>query len=536
MRSVSILIAALVVSVGVFGCDPQQNSQLPTTGHYQGTLTRVASAKIEKLSVLADVEAEGSNGLKISMTQESGVAILPIHLSAVDSSTSEIQIEDLGKSKVQLTAESACWVSQAKNGVQVCLTPTAIKLSVSQEPGKEIYSLALEHSENAVPMPLETPQAFTVSQAVKRAFSMSFESRIEFQRSAQAKYLAKNAYQNLLPHFSLGTIATVAEMNPYSLVGAIGDLAPFLLPSRWMHAQEQSDLSDAEKYALIVMRADTGVEVEALAYALGRDKEILKAYDDTLLQVDDLQKRVQWREKFGEFPQGTADNLLTTLHSLQSDRATLALNIDEQMAFVAQSLGMINPKGVSGLTLEADSLPIEQASPLNDEQIWQPASSGSFELKQMDSLIAAAQQVKDATLFEWIDPSGDPTAALGFGMGSALEIKSSQLEQVKVSREQVQAILLQKVTQSVLEYNHALEQYAQSKQDLDLQNKRVLSTLDQLRLSNDVNLIDLATVFQDRMRAQILLSSAHAAFRIHRAKIDRLLLKGLYSSAGSSAN
>jgi hypothetical protein len=300
-----------------------------------------------------------------------------------------------------------------------------------------------------------------------------------------------------------------------------------------MHAQEQSDLADAEKDALIVMRADTGVEVEAIAYAIGRDREILKAYDDTIEQVSGLQKRIEWREKFGEFPQGTADNLLTTLHALQSDRATLNLNVNEQLAFAAQSLGMINPKGVRDLTLEVDAFPVDQATPLNDEQIWQPAVAKSYELKQMDALIAASQQVKNATPFEWIDPSGDPTAALGFGMGSALEIKSSQLEQVQISRQQVQSILLQKVTQSVLEYNDAIEQFGKAKQDLDLQNKRVLSTLDQLRLSNDVNLIDLATVFQDRMRAQIILSSARAAFRIHRAKLDRLLLQGLYSSVGN---
>ncbi len=530
MRSPSLILIGIVGTLGLLSCDPQQDSKLPNPGYYQGTLIHANSGKIEKLPVMANVELKATHGLKITFDQSGGTGVLPIQVSAIDSNTAQIVIEELGKNSVRLTLESTCWVSHAAGTVEACLTPAAINISVAQQSGNEIYSLMLDHSEKSVALPLEVPQSYTVSQAVQRAFSLSFESRIEFQRSSQAKQLSKNTYQNLLPHFSLGSIATIAEMNPYSLVGTVGDLAPFLLPSRWMHAREQSHLSDAEKDALIVMRADTGVEVEALADALARDKEILKAFDETIATVDGVQKRVEWRERFGDFPLGTANGLLTTLHSLQADRATLALNIDEQLAFVAQSLGMMNPKGVSDMTLESDALPIEQAIPLEDVKIWQPATSVSYELKQMDALIAAARETKGATLFEWVDPSGDPTAALGFGLGSAIEIRSSQLEQARISREQIQAIVLQKVTQAVLEYNHAIDQFKKSKQDLALQESRVQTILDNIRLNNEFNLVDLATVFQDRMRAQMLLSSAQAAFRIHRAKLDRLLLQGFYSS------
>ena len=48
------------------------------------------------------------------------------------------------------------------------------------------------------------------------------------------------------------------------MLGTIGDLVPFLFPSRWFHAKEAREISVVEQNTLALLRADLMPQVEGL--------------------------------------------------------------------------------------------------------------------------------------------------------------------------------------------------------------------------------------------------------------------------------
>src|SRR6185437_16736993 len=97
----------------------------------------------------------------------------------------------------------------------------------------------------------------------------------------------------------------------------ISDLAPFLLPSRWLQASEASDQSRAEQDADRIMRLDMGAQIEGLFYTYDRDRKSLALYQAIRKKYEGIQDDVFKREKAGQLPVGSADNVSAVLEELE---------------------------------------------------------------------------------------------------------------------------------------------------------------------------------------------------------------------------
>src|ERR1017187_7497972 len=152
-------------------------------------------------------------------------------------------------------------------------------------------------------------EEFSVDELFNKSISESFDTRVEFEHVEQARLLAKNAYLRLTPHITLTSVLSIISLNAASMIGSIGDLAPFLLPNRWLLAKESSHRSNAEQYAHIAIRADAGTVVEGLAIMVLRDQEILaklQAYSGAVTAIRD---EIKFREVLGQLQTGSSDDI-----------------------------------------------------------------------------------------------------------------------------------------------------------------------------------------------------------------------------------
>ena len=139
---------------------------------------------------------------------------------------------------------------------------------------------------------METPRAYSVQEVLQLGKNESFTSQIQFEASVKSHLDSATAYADLLPRFSLGDVMTLATatITPTVIIGLIGDLAPFLIPSNWMKAQGAHWQSNADYYAWLLMRANSGTIAEGMAYAYLRDKtelESIKTYEQPITQIRD---------------------------------------------------------------------------------------------------------------------------------------------------------------------------------------------------------------------------------------------------------
>ena len=529
MKLPLVMIGALALC----GCNA---INLPQAGHYEGNIIHLEAGRLEKLPVRAEL-TDSVTDIKLDLAHLDRSAYSKVSLHKTSSNEIQLNVTELQPDSITLKRDKDCYTSSDRFQVKLCLAQTEILIEVSNLSGKTgapLYSLTLDYfpTENAVAP--EQPKALTLTEAMHQAFTMNFSTRIEFERTQQARSLAKNAYLNLIPHLSLGSAMAVAQLNPYGIIAVIGDLAPFLLPSRWLHAKQEAELSKAQRDALTLMRGDTGVQVEAFAYALARDTKISAAYKQMRQEFIGLKTQVQWREHLGDFPRGSADNLESTIRYLRADSDAIDLGIEEQKAYVGQTLGLINPKAVLDVALEEELLPVEKAVALDEKDFFSTVLDRAFELRQLEYVMAAAKTAKSATYFEWLDPSGDPTAGLGAGLFAGVAVKDSDVKQLTIAHQQIQSILLQKTSNTIGDYNESIEDFSNMSAVLKLKETHIQEVQDLLKFSRDVSLLDLVTAMQDRLLAQVNVESARVTFRMNRAKLDRLMLQGFYSQLATT--
>ena len=97
----------------------------------------------------------------------------------------------------------------------------------------------------------------------------------------------------------------------------------------------------------------------------------------------------------------------------------------------------------------------------------------SVELRQMDALIEMSKWNRKASYFNWLDPSGDWTGGIGFGLGDYLAIGRSQQQEVQIKREQVRSILMEKTTVTLDDAKQTLQAYGLASDGADIQARRI---------------------------------------------------------------
>jgi hypothetical protein len=429
------------------------------------------------------------------------------------------------------TDSKDCWDAKDRS-VHICASSDGIISDIRQRDGEgdELWGIHLQYAPVQTPPQYETPKSFSLSEAMELSSKMSFDSRIEYEHVLQAKHGAKAAHLNLLPHLNISDVFNNLTPSFGSLAASVGDLAPFLLPTRWLQAKNAAINAQVESDINHLVRLTIQAQVEGLAYALKRDQEIVKHYQYLVGRTQDAHDQVWALEQKSTLPVGAANHLQAVIESMRLDMAALSDVLASDRAALSQSLGLLNPEAVADMTFDSEALPIEQAKPLNEEEEAKLAIERSLELDELDHLIQIAKNQKTGISFNWLDPAGDYTQNLGFNLGEDIQIASSQIHELEVRKEQLQSGISQNLFSYVHSFNTPAQTWGDIASNVALQETRLNQIMTTITPNSGLSTLDIEGILQDYLAAFVRQEQTLAEFRVARAQIDRALFQGAYAA------
>jgi hypothetical protein len=518
----NLLIGATLAIAGS-ACDRQEYP----AGHFEGSLFARTEGGITESPVSFEISRPDHRQGTIEVRDTAGTLLLRLKVERIGARGFSLTLPAPWNRAVPLVDDSGCYVHAGDPRVSFCHSPDKALLEVSDPGGQPVLTLSGDRFGADTPLVMEAPRALTLADAIQTALGRNFGSRIEFEHLLQARAAARAAYLNLLPHLSLSTALSNLPPSATSLFASIGDVAPFLLPDRWLQARAAAHAAQAQADALDLMRADLATTVEGLAYALIRDEEALALYDPLLDRLTTTLPRIMDLESRGQMLTGSALHVRAIIDSLKLDKIGLMSLLQQDRETMAAALGFHNPEGVLDVSLGDEATTIHTAAPV-DAKVLAPIALGrSFELRQIDHLIEAANDSREAVVFNWLDPAGEPGANLGPSLGANLVVARSRVNELMIAREELQAGIAAKVSQAANEWNLALESVGLMDESVSLQAQRLDFVLGEIG-SLQLNTLDIEGVVQDCVATGVRRAALVAGFRVARSKVDRLLLQGHY--------
>jgi hypothetical protein len=509
----------LISVIFVFqGCD----QKIPT-GHFEGNIGRWLGPGFVTEPVGIDILYDHSkkSGVIEIKNQDNEITQI-VQISNIKKHKFDIHINGILNKTVHLKKSGNCYLGESEYSTSFCMNKKSFLFSVSEKDGRDVFQLSADQFLIEKKVDFEDPKTFTFSEAVKTALNRNFDSRLEFERTIQAKQKVYASYLSLLPRFNFGT-AAFNVTNSYSLsvpfvaLASIGDFAPFLLPNRWLQAISGDYLGKSQKIALKLMQANLANQIEGLVYLYERDGklvelsrgvlELLNSFKGTSIDQTGLSHLIQQEEI----------QLVKTETVLKTDRYVLS-----------QSLGFHNPEAVLDITFNKEAPTIESAEYLESDALARLALNRSFELKQVDYMIKSSRYEKHQLWFSWIDPQTDPTKNLGFALIPLFKLESSKIRELQIQREQLQSVIVSKTYEAVAAYNEALVLYPKVKQLFEVASDGLNHLAQNAQKHEAVELDTLEKGIEQYVKQYVEFHSVLSSFKISRSKIDRLRLQGYY--------
>jgi hypothetical protein len=385
-------------------------------------------------------------------------------------------------------------------------------------------------SKNPTNLELETPKTYTLQELVQITKKKSFTTRQALDQLKMARDNMRLHYLNLLPHLSINSALALATFSgPLSILGAIGDLVPFLLPSRWFEAKETEHLYKAQAYGAKIASEDSVQVVEGLFLAFARDQQNFDQFVQHRNHFISTIKLVQELEEAGKLPIGRSRDIESPLNLFDQMLNTLGEIVETEQAELSFAVGFHNPEAIKGLEIGTllDSVNPDDVKIEADSNV--KVLSTSLELMQMDEVIKAAALEKKGKIFQWLDPYLDAQAGLGFGLPMNIALSKDNLKYLKGVKEQLSASLVQKIYYANKDYAGSTSNYHLAKAGVELQSQRIKTALEELMTKpNDTPVGQLQDSLNQLALQQTNLTASLFANLAAKSRINRLLHLNLY--------
>jgi hypothetical protein len=516
-------------------------------GHYEGFIFEKGQSA-EGLEVTGEASLSGKNTLSISVQPQTQITAQGKTQTA-QSGTFEIQTDGSGKVTVDtstgefekadlsLLSKSTCYQTTDNSAspvvLQLCVNTGQISLNVSDKQGVSQFKLQLSILTQAETPVMEKPASYTLSQLMNRAKTRNFQTVIEFQNVIQARDESVNAYENLLPHFNTSDVLNIASMNALNIAKTVGDLAPFLLPDRWIRATQEKDSYLGAIEAWDVMDADGMNISEGLALSAIRESGAIAQLQNERDSVAEIRDEILAEENSGLVQVGTSGEVTLIVNSIDNDLLVLQEAQTEELSSLAQAAGFYNPRAILSVGFGPDqgALGYTIDNPVKtDVNSWiNLVVARSPEMIQMNDFLAVAKEQKKATYFTWLDPSGDTNGGIGFGLPSYISIGKDEIAEVQAQSNQVKSILIQKISDVASLMDQNIQSYLLAQAAVDTANQDVQRIENNFRLGVNFQMSELVQALQDQEKANLDVINWESGYYTAFSRMNRLLYTGLYA-------
>jgi hypothetical protein len=523
-----LLLTFFALLAWAYSASAADNLFKKAAGHYEGTLTSFEKGQYTRLLVKTDLASDKDGMKNIIIKSEEGTDLLVFELSKIGNKDFIIGGPFVDSQiKLKKDNDDDCF-TESTNLIDFCFFRDAITIEITNKAKASEYAISLNRFAQVRPPPLEEPKVYDLQTALDHAWSFNFDNRIEFEHVMQAKYGALAAKRLLTPHISFTTIVNNIKPTILSVIGAAGDLLPFLFPTRWLQASHAAILSQAEQDGMTLMRLDTATQIEAQFYALENYRQLQAHYAYALKKAKQLTDIISLRVRGGVAKPITVQDFFTMTGEIQDDAAWITDQFEAQKGAIAQVMGFYNMAAVKDAEIGTEALPITKATPLVMADITNIAEDRSIELKQLQFLIDAAGNSKKQVYWNWLDPTGDPTLGLGWALKSSVNVADSMVREAVLRKGEMQRQLAGQAGAAVNDYNTALNDYPLVAKLEEAQAQRIEQYETELKGNGKEDTDRAIGLLQDYINEDIKLQFDMMTFRTARARVDRLLLQGFY--------
>ena len=496
-------------------------------GNYHGSATMNSDQKSLMLKIAAATSWDGSDvQILIKNLDGSATTNKSWTFTLTELRRNKASISGLGTDDINMATEDSACYSNADATVRFCGNESSIQLTQYDNSGKVINLFDLV-SDNSKDDPTHS-KIYTLDELRTLGFNHSFDTQVEFEHTFQAHQMAKVSRLNLLPHLSIGSVIPLAVADMSGTISAVGDVAPFLLPNRWLQARENGQRSQAENDTLVLVKSDSGFLVENLALGILRDQEILAKLKSNLMIMQGIQSDLEMRVYMGTLPKGDEQYVPVLIDEMNQTINTLTEGVQEEYAALAQGVGFTDQDSIAGI-IPLTSDEITTVTSVNDDSKIDAILDGAFELKQLDHLILAAKASRGERWFQWMDPAGDPSGGFGVALPAYISIGTSQIREMQVRREQMVSILTHKLSSTVGEANTDNKNYSAATLEANDVKELILTINRNIEMGTSFVPSSLSSALQNKVTNDIEMIGYQYSFLIAKAALNRLEMAGPYS-------
>ena len=546
-----LIVALFFLSCLVFTACSGPNYPL---GHYEG---QMESGKAELPGHLApelislDISKEGSGSFLIQVQDIHHTKDFRVSITRRSLHSFFLKIPTLGEiifNPTQYTAKTplgqiTCYKSEDQHLIDLCTENNEFKFTIKDQEQNLLLAITAGRFYRQTPFELEPPKSLSMTEVISKALNMNFASRIEYKKMMQSQDQVAASYLNLLPkvHFfsSVSLVGFALTLNPFSLIYALGDIAPFLFPTHWLTAQEMKYQARIGKDSFRIMQANLAHLVQTQAFKIALYREQKELFEKELRTISQISHEVALLHEKGRMDRYSQYNLESLKYRVENEKAVIESHLDAVLQSLSGTLGFLNIHAITDLKFSPDDLLPVSLKPLDPLLVGRVSKSRSLEVRQIRDMQKAAKLEKISMGFQWLDPAGDPSIGLGFNLIPQIRISDRKLailmdqEHERLTDAYQSGVKAAELYNGlILGYQRALAYRNDQKQRLDqivIDLQLLNSSSDSLTPGSEIRSLEIASALQDHLAAELLIPDLIAQQRIAQSKLERLLLIGYLS-------
>ncbi|MEO5969059.1 MAG: hypothetical protein ABIQ95_03960 [Bdellovibrionia bacterium] len=353
---------------------------------------------------------------------------------------------------------------------RICFGKQESRLEVQNKESSIILTL---HRSKPGEFPyLEDPSNYTTSELRNRAGQLGFDFRFSSEKLIRAQLNLRLSKLNLSPHLSASSVLNIGAYSIQGVITSVGELVPFLFPNHWLNVKEDSRLLKAQEYTIKIAKLDSMQKAESLGIILGRDQHLWTQLKKDREFIREIETEIQIIKQKGRLQPGSLLAIQSEGNNLDQTIAALESMIPLELSALSHAAGFINPNAIA--TLEVDPLgDIAAPNELDLMDLEIQAIHVAPEIKQLEELLEASKTSKRNRSLQWMSSTGDLQGSLGIGLPTYISIGSSHLRDLLTTKDQVNSIILRKVSDTFNDYYKSLDSYQFAVKGVVLQEKRI---------------------------------------------------------------
>ena len=360
---------------------------------------------------------------------------------------------------------------------------------------------------------------------LEKLLAQNFTLRLNAERVYQAKHKVNLEIGKLLPSLSFSTGQAAANNDLFTLASQV---IGFVFPSNWFHFDESKLYLQAEKWGHMALQANQINGLYALAYQINFLRALHDMFGEYSHSLKDLVDQATARLENGEDRLDQKIKIENIYLMLLSDQRLLEASIQNSYYQLAFVIDLDDDKWID-FGIEKLPFPkLEELTNIKASELEAVVLEKSPEIKQFQSLLAAAKYSARSRMFDFLSPYGNEETSLGFGYLSQIKIGRSQVRELEIKLEELSANLKLAIYKVAQDYNTALEYYKNINTGLENAKKWYVLLMRQFYEGGEYE----AQEFLDAIDSILLFHSEYIniryKFMIFQAIVDRLLMRGSY--------